>query len=141
MNRNGVIFALYEGKYAFSLDELIFFKMKYLFIILFGFISPEISAQRVFEVDRAYNADLKVFVVDRDYNADLLVFEVDRDYNARGNDGRWFFVDRAYNADLNIFFVDRDYNADLNIFYVDREYNSGWRNEDKKLLFEEVLKR
>ncbi len=105
------------------------FSMNNKLLVLFCLISlNSLVAQKVFKVDREYNADLRVFVVDRDYNADLLVFEVDRDYNARGNDGHWFFVDREYNADLKI-------------FYVDREYNSGWRDENKKLVFEGILKR
>ena len=80
--------------------------MKYLiplFLLLMTSLGS-VSAQKVFSVDAAYQADVKIFVVDAAYQADLLVFKVDAAYQAEKNEGLWFFVDAAYQADKKVFF-------------------------------------
>lgn len=107
--------------------------MKYVFVLLLAMVSiPNSgSAQKVFSVDGAYQADVKIFVVDAAYQADLLVFKVDAAYQADGNEGLWFFVDAAYQADKNVFFVEHAYQADLLIYFVDAKYQAKWEASEK----------
>ena len=83
--------------------------MKYVLVLLLAMVAmlDSVSAQKVFSVDAAYQADVKIFVVDAAYQADLLVFKVDAAYQAEKNEGLWFFVDAAYQADKKVFFVEK----------------------------------
>jgi hypothetical protein len=67
--------------------------MKYfLLILLLGLPSLRASAQKVFAVDYASQANIKVFAVDYESQADLKVFKVPYESQAKGNAGRWFWV-------------------------------------------------
>ena len=76
----------------------------------------------------------KVFSVDREYQADLVVFKTDKRYEAsqKENKGVWFFTNAGYEADKKLFFVDQEYKADLKVYFTDLKYKVGWRHNDKK---------
>ncbi len=101
-------------------------------ILIFILINQSLQAQKVFQTDAEYKADITVVEVDQEYKADLLVYKVDRDYKASGNEGHWFFTDREYQADFTIFFVEREYQAGIKVFIVDSDYKAGWREESLK---------
>lgn len=105
-------------------------------LIACALIFAKAHAQKVFSVDRQYQADIKVFVVDHEYQADLVVYKTDKDYKAKKteNKGIWFFTSRAYQADKKVFFVDHEYQADLKIYFTDKEYRAGWKKNEKKPL-------
>lgn len=74
--------------------------VKFITLIICALIFAKAHAQKVFSVDRQYQADLKVFVVDHEYQADLIVYKTDKDYKAKRNEnkGIWFFTSREYQA-------------------------------------------
>ena len=118
-----------------SLNLFNLLAMKYfLLVLLLGLPSLRVSAQKVFAVDYASQANLKVFVVDYESQADLKVFKVPYESQAKGNEGRWFWVPYASQADQKIFFVDYASQADLKIFFVKYESQAGWRTAAKKHL-------
>ena len=92
------------------------------------------TAQKVFTVDYASQADVKLFVVDYASQADLCVFRVDYASQAKGNEGQWFWVDYASQADKKVFWVDYASQADLKIFFVDYASQAEWRSQQKKHL-------
>src|SRR5690554_7081866 len=65
------------------------------------------SAQKVFSVQYANQADVKVFVVDYENQADLKVYKVNYANQAGKNNGKWFFTKYANQADKKVFYVDR----------------------------------
>ena len=98
-------------------------------LLFFGFTSMG-SAQKVYKVDYASQADIKVFVVEYESQCDLKVYKVD--YQSQANkDGLWYFVDYASQADKKIFFIDYASQADLKIYFVDYQSQAGWRNKSK----------
>ena len=107
--------------------------MKYVLVLLLAMVSIQNSgsAQKVFSVDAAYQADVNIFVVDAAYQADLLVFKVDAAYQAEKNEGLWFFVDAPHQADKNVFFAEHAYQADLLIYFVDAKYQAKWEASEK----------
>lgn len=94
------------------------------------------SAQKIYSVDKEYQADIKVFVVDKDYRADIIVFKTDKEYKAKANEnkGIWYFTSSPYRADKKVYFVDKEYQADLKVFFTDKEYRAGWKKNEKKHL-------
>ena len=43
-------------------------------VLMIYFLCPaRVSGQKIYSVDRAYQADVKVYVVDKEYKADLVV--------------------------------------------------------------------
>ena len=61
--------------------------MKFFLIIATIFIVTNVSAQKVYSVEYASQADIKVFVVDYESQADLSVFKVDYSSQAGKNNG------------------------------------------------------
>lgn len=72
-------------------------------------ISNNALAQKVYETNSRYDADVKVYETDSRYDAD--------------EEGRWFFTDSRYDADLKI-------------YYCSSRYDAGWKNEEKRKLME-----
>lgn len=70
-------------------------------VCMIGMGTTRLHAQKIFSVDREYQADVKVFVVDTEYKADLIVFKTDKEYKAKKeeNKGIWFVTDKANQAD------------------------------------------
>lgn len=106
------------------------------FIAFVVCICRSASAQKIYSVERPYQANLKVFVVDKDYKADLVVYKTDKDYKAKANEnkGIWYFCDHDYKADKKVYFVDKEYQADLKVFFTDKDYRAGWKKNAKKPL-------
>ena len=68
---------------------------QFLLIVSLLFTYSSVTAQKVFSVDNANQADVKVFVVDYENQADLKVFKVKFENQAGKNDGKWFFTKYA----------------------------------------------
>ena len=66
---------------------------KPLLLFLLLFISFFASAQMIYSVDYASQADIKVFVCKYASQADLLVYKVKYKSQIENNDGKWFFVE------------------------------------------------
>lgn len=98
----------------------------------------EAKAQKIYEVEKEYQADVKVFVVEKEYQADLIVYGTDKEYLARASENRgiWYFVDVPYKADKKLYQVEKEYQADLKIYFTDSEYLAGWRNASKRYLMQ-----
>ncbi|CAN5290473.1 hypothetical protein BH23BAC2_BH23BAC2_25460 [soil metagenome] len=101
----------------------------------FVFLASNLSAQTVFPVIFATQANVKVYEVDFETQADLKVFRVDFQNQAANCGGLWFYTDFANQAQWKIFFTDFETQADLKIFYVKFRNQAGWRNEKKKQLY------
>lgn len=111
-------------------------RMKKVFFFFLVFSFPAIvSAQNVFAVDYASQADIKIIVVPYESQADLKVFKVKYESQAKDNKGKWFFTAYASQAKKKLFYVDYESQADLKIFFVKYESQAGWRNASKRHLF------
>lgn len=100
-------------------------------VILFGKLT---SAQLVFSVNYASQADVKVFVVEYESQADLVVYKAQYKSEAKGNEGLWHFVEYASQAQKKIFFVKHASQADLRVFFTPYKSKAGWRNKQKQQL-------
>lgn len=109
-------------------------KQLFAFAALILLFASQASAQKVYETDNKYNADVICYQTDNKYNADLIVYITDNKYNADGNEGIWYYTDNKYNADKQVFFTDNKYNAKLIIYVTDNKYNAGWEESSKKHL-------
>ncbi|MFN7312451.1 MAG: DUF6150 family protein [Bacteroidota bacterium] len=98
------------------------------------FFACTASAQTVFSVQYASQADVKVFVVEYESQADLVVYKAKYKSEAKGNEGLWHFVEYASQARKKLFFVDYASQADLRIFFTPYKSKAGWRNKQKQLL-------
>ena len=92
------------------------------------------SAQLVFSVNYASQADIKVFVVDYESQADLVVYKTKYRSEVSGNEGLWHFVEYASQSQKKIFFVKYASQADLLIFFTPNKSKAGWRKNEKKHL-------
>ena len=121
----------------FDMRSYVFFKsvskplLLFSIVILFGKLT---SAQLVFSVNYASQADVKVFVVEYESQADLVVYKTKYRSEVSGNDGLWHFVDYASQAQKKIFFVKYASQADLLIFFTPYKSKAGWRKNEKKHL-------
>lgn len=95
-------------------------------------------SQKIYEVNKKYKSDITAFISENEYSADLLVYKANSGLSTEGNNGVWLFVEEAYMADKKVYFVDAEYQANLVICYVKNKYQAGWRNNEKKHLFEKV---
>lgn len=109
---------------------------KYIPLFLFILQFPLISAQKVFDTHNESRAEVRVFVVDKYYRADLIVYTTNTDHRAKGNKGIWFIEHNESRADKKICFVNNESRADLKVYFTNNESRAGWKNEDKKNLFE-----
>ena len=96
--------------------------MKQFFIITTLFLTfSYATAQKVYSVDYANQADVKVFFVKYENQAGT-------------NDGKWFFTKYPNQTKKKIFFVEYENQADIKIFFVDYENQAGWQKASKKSL-------
>jgi len=116
-------------------DFFYIYKVRFFLIIATIFIVTNVSAQKVFSVEYASQADIKVFVVDYESQADLSVFKVDYSSQAGKNNGKWFFVEYVSQADKKIFFTEYASQADVLIYFVEYSSQAKWRKKEKLYLF------
>ncbi|MFN5885843.1 MAG: DUF6150 family protein [Bacteroidota bacterium] len=105
-----------------------------LFLFICILLFNKASAQLVFSVNYASQADIKVFVVDYESQADLVVFKTKYRSEVSGNEGLWHFVEYASQSQKKIFFVKYASQADLLIFFTPNKSKAGWRKNEKKHL-------
>ena len=124
-----------ENRFSIIPIGKIFMKKTILFIFFISSVSL-INAQKVFDTHNESRADIKVFVVDKDYRADLIVYTTNQDYRAKGHKGIWFIEHTESRADKKICFVNNESRADLKVYFTNTESRAGWKNPEKKSLFE-----
>jgi len=99
--------------------------------------SHESICQNIHTVEYPNQSDIKVFVVDYPNQSDLNIFLVDYTYQiTEENEGLWYFVEYPSQADKKVFFVDYPNQSDLKIYYVKYRNQAGWKNPQKKHLFD-----
>ena len=109
--------------------------VKKLFLLPFFVLGlSTVSAQKIFAVNYASQADLKVWVAPYEHQADLKVFKVPYQHQANDNEGKWFFTAHAHQAQKKIFYVKYRHQADLIIFFVPYAHRAGWKDNAKKHL-------
>ena len=67
-------------------------------LLILGGMPNSSTAQKIFAVKYASQADIKVFVVKYESQADLLVYKVSYPSEANNNEGKWFFTEYASQA-------------------------------------------
>lgn len=95
-------------------------------------ITNMLSAQKVFSVQYASQADVKVFVVEYESQADLKVHKKEYTSQATGNEGNWFFTEYESQADKSVYFVAYASQADITVYFVKYASQAGWRNKSKQ---------
>ncbi len=103
--------------------------------MLFLIFAAPLSAQTVYPVKFATQADVKIHEVKFETQADLKVFRVAFKNQATDCSGLWYYTNFENQVQWKIFFTDFETQANLKIFYVKFRNQAGWRNEEKKHLF------
>lgn len=95
-------------------------------------------AQKVYQTNTRYSADVKLYVVDNEGAADIVVFRTDKSDDSRldDNNGTWYFCRNSGDARKKVFFVEKPYQADLKVFFTDSKYRAGWKDSSKSSLMQ-----
>ena len=98
------------------------------------FANHSASAQRIFKVTAATDANVKVFVTSDATQADIKVKVVNTP-EAANKDGLWYVTATAPEAMLKVFEVSNAADADVKIFYVTDDIQAGWVTTNKRQFF------